>query len=36
MIAFVTNPVALERVLFSLEMKHIKNKIETKCSDLKH
>ena len=36
MIAFVTNPLALERVLFSLETKHIKNKIGTRCSDLKH
>ena len=36
MIAFITNPVALERVMFPLEMKQIKNKIGTRCSEIKH
>ena len=36
MIAFITNPVALERVMFPLETKQVKNKIGTRCSDFKH
>jgi len=35
MIAFVTNPTALERILFELESKEMKNKISTRYSDLK-
>ena len=35
MIAFVTNPTALERILFELESKEMKNKIGTRYSDLK-